>query len=289
MEVIYIKVLIWIIGFNTNVTLNNNVKNEGTCLDCHKNVTELPTVHAAAESCENCHTSTGAAHPDASNKGFKMADVLPNLCYNCHESVEKSLFTHGAVKEKKKCVNCHSPHSSTQAKLLLTDQKTLCLTCHNKEYNTQNGKIRNIKQILGNAKVIHSPVESDGCTACHNPHDSGKPKLLTDVFPSGEYAVASKDSFALCFTCHDSELLLSEKTTTATGFRNGDKNLHFLHINGTKGRSCILCHNVHASVNDHLISDILYFGSKNLKQQYNHSESGGSCLNACHKEKFYTR
>lgn len=288
MEVFLIKILIvWVTGFNYGISPHTVKKAEGNCLDCHKNITELPTVHPAAESCDNCHISTGTNHPDAGNKGFSM-DAVPGLCYNCHENKATSSFAHGALNEKKKCMNCHSPHSSSQSKLLLNEQKTLCLSCHNREISTPNRKIKNIKQFLTNTKVIHAPVE-DGCNSCHNPHDSGKPRLLIDVFPSDDYTVANKDSFALCFACHDSELLTAEKTTTATGFRNSDKNLHYLHINGTKGRSCAMCHNVHGSVNDHLISDMLYFETKKLKQQYIHTESGGSCLNACHRENFYTR
>ena len=74
-----------------------------------------------------------------------------------------------------------------------------------------------------------------------------------------------------------------------TNFRNGEKNLHYLHINGIKGRSCILCHDVHASNNEHLIADKVPFESWWMNLNYKTLENGGSCQPGCHKEKKYTR
>ena len=65
-------------------------------------------------------------------------------------------------------------------------------------------------------------------------------------FPAGEYAAYSDKEYALCFTCHKRDLLQFPDTSFATDFRDGERNLHYLHVNKSeKGRSCRMCHNIH--------------------------------------------
>jgi hypothetical protein len=83
-------------------------------------------------------------------------------------------------------------------------------------------------------------------------------------------------------------LLNAEKTVTATNFRNSEKNLHFVHIKKGKTRSCVMCHNVHASTNEHLIEENVAFGEWNLPIRYIAKKNGGSCFPGCHAKKEYT-
>ncbi len=266
---------------------------EKKCTDCHSALIEKETKHPAAldDGCTNCHQSNDSIHPKTGSKTFTLSDKMPDLCFNCHDAIKTDITTlksvHKIINQKKFCVNCHSPHSSSQAKLLINEEKTLCLSCHNKTITTSTRNIENIKLTLS-SKNIHPALEG-GCNGCHKPHASANNFLLNNAFPEGQYASAKKDSFALCFDCHDSGLLETEKTSSATGFRNGDKNLHFLHINGDKGRSCIMCHNMHASNNEHLILDKVTFGSWSFKLNYKSTETGGSCAPACHGDKTYNR
>lgn len=101
----------------------------------------------------------------------------------------------------------------------------------------------------------------EDCSTCHKPHYSEYENLLAQKFPNGLYTAADAENFKLCFNCHSSEILTAEKTTSVTNFRNGDQNLHFLHINGSKGSNCTNCHNIHASANEHLIRENLLFGN----------------------------
>jgi hypothetical protein len=103
------------------------------------------------------------------------------------------------------------------------------------------------------------------------------------------YAPSVRDTFALCWECHDSDLLELEKTDASTNFRDGEKNLHFVHMNGRKSRSCVICHNVHASAREHLIEDEVKFGEWNLPINYTPSADGGSCFPGCHASKKYSR
>lgn len=269
----------------------STVKNELNCKECHNELITLNTVHSVAEDCETCHASNGAGH-SIITKAFNFTEKLPQLCYTCHdlmqESISRSKIVHGPINDIKSCVNCHSPHSTNEAKLLKKESKELCLSCHNKPIETKNHKIPNIKQKVTTAKVIHAAVE-DGCITCHKPHSSDNKNLLADNFPSNEYTVVNPDSFALCFNCHDAAMIEKPTTTDATSFRNNSKNLHFLHVNGNKGRSCTLCHDVHGTDNEHLIKPKVLFGNYEMTQTYRSTGTGGSCKNACHSEKAYER
>ena len=248
----------------------------------------MPNVHPPFQNnCLNCHNQH-------SSNEEKLLDLTPqNLCVSCHDDmqnkIDKATTVHGAITDKRSCINCHSPHASNEKKFLIKDVKTLCLSCHDRTYTTGPRKVANISQILEKSKNIHGAIEKVGCVGCHDPHASSNPFLLNKAFPSGSYAPANKENFALCFNCHKSELIEKQVTTTATGFRNGDKNLHFVHINGEKGRSCVICHNPHGSNNEHLINDKTQFGTWEMPLKYQSTENGGSCSPGCHAERKYER
>lgn len=261
------------------------------CFTCHektKTQASLKNIHPPFESeCSSCHKPHSAAEQKL------LVSKAPDLCYECHsdfkEKVEKYKFKHSPVSTGKSCVSCHSPHASNENKFLVSDQKTLCLNCHNKKYISKTDKhiIPDMKKLISTAKSVHAAVD-DGCTGCHNAHGSDFENLLISSFPQTMYVVSTPDNFGLCFTCHDKELIEKENTTS-TQFRNGEKNMHYLHVNGIKGRNCTVCHNVHASANTHLINEKMKFGTYDFNLNYESSENGGSCATACHGEKNYDR
>jgi predicted CXXCH cytochrome family protein len=264
------------------------------CISCHSDLIKNTVVHPQLEStCDICHASTGEVHPKSNVKGFSLTEKLPVLCFNCHSDFQEHFDSypsvHGAVKDSASCINCHNPHSSPLKKLLINESNDLCLRCHDKTIAKDSVRISNIKQVLSRAKSVHPPVENGGCVTCHNPHFSEKRALLTGNFPSGQYVKATLENFELCFMCHDSDLLEKQITEAGTNFRNGTQNLHFVHVNGDKGRNCTMCHGVHGAVNDRLIVDKLRFGSWEMKISFKTTENGGSCLTACHSERKYDR
>jgi len=266
---------------------------EQKCADCHSDLFESKLQHGpAAESCESCHTVDIKEHTVNGARGLNLVKNMPELCYKCHAEVKTDLDAstnvHEAMKIENSCTTCHSPHSSDEKNLLLTQQKKLCLSCHNKDVTSTGAKAVNIKSLLANAKVIHPPAEN-GCVVCHQPHASANNYLLISSFPKGNYAPAVRDTFGLCWECHDSDLLEVAKTDAATNFRDGDRNLHFVHMTGKKSRSCVICHNVHASANEHLIEEKVTFGDWELPIRFMPAENGGSCFPGCHAEKKYTR
>ena len=266
---------------------------EPKCSDCHLDLITKKTVHPpASESCENCHTVKIKEHTDGNGKGLGLSDNVPGLCYTCHDGIKNFLdtvkFVHQAVKSVKSCTGCHSPHSSDEKKLLVSDEKKMCLACHNRDVNETGRKVLNMDKLLTNSKVIHPVLESDGCIVCHNPHGSTNTNMLKDAFPTGKYAPLRKEVYGLCWQCHDSEMLTAQ-TTSATNFRNGNKNLHTVHSFEKSGRTCTMCHNVHAAPNEHLIENKVQFGEWEMPLKYAPRQNGGSCFPGCHSGKSYTR
>ncbi len=260
------------------------------CSSCHDNIkTEKKAefLHAPFDDdCFNCHT----AH--SSDKAFLLTESTPGLCYTCHDDIQtkltKSKTVHQVAKDTKNCRNCHSPHASSHSNILLANENDLCFKCHNKKIISGTDTIENIKEKLTEAQYKHAPLE-DGCNSCHDPHGSDNNYLLIASFPSDEYAKASTGTFELCFNCHDADLLNQQFSETATNFRNGNRNLHYTHINGKKGRNCNICHDVHASKTQFLIKQKSIFGTWEMPMNFRVLKNGGSCRTGCHEKKEYDR
>jgi predicted CXXCH cytochrome family protein len=264
------------------------------CIDCHSELIEKGTKHSpATESCETCHDVKINEHTENGTKGLMLAEKVPELCYTCHDGLKSILDTirnvHAAINSVKSCTNCHSPHSSVEKKLLISEEKKLCLSCHNKDVSFEGKKVVNMEKLLTNSKIIHPPLERGGCVICHQPHGSSNNYLLIGAFPIGNYAPIKRDNFAFCWECHDSDLFLVAVTASKTNFRDGARNLHYIHRASKNGRTCVVCHNVHASQNEHLIEDKVKFGNWELPIRYKANKNGGSCFPGCHAEKSYFR
>ena len=125
--------------------------------------------------------------------------------------------------------------------------------------------------------------------SCHQAHGSDFRALLVDRFPEVDYVSASTENFELCFLCHDTDVMNAGETEYGTGFRNGKKNLHSLHMNGNKGRNCRMCHNIHVSPQSFLLEVEVGFGSWEMQMNFVQEAQGGSCLPGCHGKLSYRR
>ena len=253
------------------------------CIDCHSDVGEemkKEFVHYPADdNCLTCHK------PHVSKEKDLLDEKEADVCYTCHEALNTKKHVHEPVKEGE-CKLCHTPHGSNYEKFLIAKQEDLCIQCHQK---TIWKEFKNKEQVEKNLN-IHGAIEMGGCYACHKAHSTDINSLLTAKYPSGLYAPAIKENFAMCFECHDGDLITnSTNNKHVTGFRNGNQNLHFLHINGEKGRNCNNCHDTHSSINDHLILKNVMFGNWEMPLKYKSTENGGSCTPGCHGETIYVR
>ena len=104
------------------------------------------------------------------------------------------------------------------------------------------------------------------------------------------YAPFHVEDYALCFSCHSQDLVLTKETSNLTDFRNGDLNLHYLHVNKPqRGRTCRSCHATHASNLPKHIRESVPFGTWSLPIEFKKTQTGGSCAPGCHLPKKYDR
>jgi predicted CXXCH cytochrome family protein len=266
------------------------------CNSCHVNTRaqaeRLRVVHEPVRhDCETCHD------PHASDHEMMLAQDPQTLCLGCHETIRHTIETaatqHAAVTTERSCLNCHEAHASDFPRLLQQSMTELCFECHDKEIELENDvTLGNIKQIIATGKSLHGPVAQHNCAACHLIHGGDNFRLLTQEYPPEFYAPFAEESYALCFSCHDKQLVHDERTTSLTGFRNGDVNLHFLHVNRErKGRTCRACHETHASSKAKHVRDAVPFGPGGWKLpiRFEKLETGGSCAPGCHAPYRYDR
>jgi predicted CXXCH cytochrome family protein len=263
------------------------------CLGCHTDLrvrfTNAQFRHTPAiTQCLDCHS------PHVSDQRYLLKIKAPELCGKCHEKVVKdyqtALVKHSPVAEDSACMNCHDPHMAEERSLLLADGCDICLKCHDKTVKSGQQDLADMKLLLASNPKHHGPIQDRNCSGCHNPHSSSNLRLLTDEYPKGFYAPYFASRYALCFRCHDSGLAKEEHTATLTEFRDGDRNLHFLHVNRTSnGRTCRSCHVVHASVSPKYIGQTVPFGSWQLPIKFVKTDTGGGCEPGCHEAQKYDR
>lgn len=251
---------------------------EQICFRCHaEKIEEMQKRHLhppAAEKCINCHD------PHAAPEKNMLSQLMPDLCYGCHDEFDHAEVPHPPVAEGK-CASCHDPHASDHPRLFVLPGTELCFSCH-----TEMG------QYVSEQDFLHGPVKQGDCNACHDPHGSENSRILRKYFPKEFYSPYKTENYALCFECHNKTIALDPKTTKLTDFRDGETNLHFLHVNkDPKGRSCRSCHQVHATNQPKHIRKSVPFGSMNweLPVNYTKFEDGGRCEVGCHAPKEYHR
>ena len=298
--------------------------NAELCYQCHDRLAEQPHVHEPVKMglcmlchdphgserpgllrhdtdrqlCQQCHRETlnqgdhvhgpvqvgacGACHdPHQSANRFRLRGTGAGQCGMCHLADVRPFL--GAAQVHKpvaqKCSHCHEPHTSDQPFRLTNTDPRLCRDCH-----------ANIDMQVTTGKVVHKPIIESKCGACHEHHGSDHRRLLRGQFTAEPYEPFALEHYELCYRCHQSDQVTERVTSTATNFRNGDVNLHAKHVNQEeKGRTCHMCHQVHASISPRLLADEITFGAWKLPLNYQKTETGGSCQASCHRARAYDR
>lgn len=268
-------------------------KGRALCLTCH---TEMEARLASAKfqhkvlegGCTDCHS------PHASPLRYQLKAAVPGLCASCHgkilEQANTATVKHTPVQQQAACLNCHDPHTAEHRPQLKADGSAICLNCHDKKIPVGGVELTDMKRLLVENPDHHGPIRQNNCAACHQPHGSNHFRLLAEEYPKEFYAPFRAENFALCFRCHDPALPRDERTTTLTGFRDGDRNLHFVHVNKTpKGRTCRSCHETHAGTLPKRIRKSVPFGRWELPVNFTKTAAGGSCAPGCHVPRSYDR
>ncbi len=264
------------------------------CFSCHSDKKDdlagKKVVHKPVkENCLGCHS------PHAANYSPMLKnEATAALCLDCHKAMQahiaKAKVPHKALAMQRGCLECHDTHASNFPRLLADEPMNVCFRCHDKDYGTGKAMVANIKKVVEEGKLKHGPIKEKDCSACHDTHGSDYFRILRNYFPPVFYAPFDPKNYELCFSCHQKTLVLDNKTTTLTGFRNGDRNLHFVHVNkAEKGRTCRACHEPHATNNPNHIRDAVPFGGWKIPINYTKVQDGGQCAPGCHAEFTYNR
>lgn len=264
------------------------------CLGCHEDFQKVlarKSSHLPArKSCVNCH------NPHNSLQRKLLVEEPLTLCLGCHEKIKdlaiQSAVKHDPVTKGAKCANCHNPHGANVEHLLTQLPFRLCVTCHGKDgvVDREGRKLTNIRKLLEENPKQHGPVAAEDCSACHNPHGYKNFRLLTTEYPATFYSPYDPRLYALCFECHEARVAAEPETTVLTQFRDGKRNLHYVHVHkAERGRTCRACHEVHASKKPHQLREGVPYGSKGwiLKLNYTSTPTGGSCEKTCHGKYTY--
>ncbi|OAG26680.1 cytochrome c3 family protein [Thermodesulfatator autotrophicus] len=252
------------------------------CFLCHTDRKEdfsMEFVHEpAVEDCSQCHD------PHSSDNRFQLIMPGASLCKTCHEEISPEVFSamnekyfHKPVKDGN-CTACHKPHSANYSSLLISAQEVLCFSCH-----------VDLGDYIKSSRYKHGPVETGDCVACHNVHGSKYVSLLIRYFPPAFYTDYKPEYYDLCFGCHNREIAKTKFTSILTNFRDGEWNLHYLHVHRKKGRTCIACHDPHASDQAKHIRPEVPFGMWSYPIKFTLNPNGGTCVVGCHAPKSYNR
>jgi predicted CXXCH cytochrome family protein len=263
------------------------------CLGCHEDIAEAMEaaefVHGPAEDdCRECHGVHTGPYP-------KMLPAEGRaVCDECHDDIvaiaEEAEVDHAPTRTGDECLNCHAAHAGDGDPNLKKPQLELCLDCHDEPVESGDSMLTDMKTFLERNDEWHQPIRDKSCAGCHDPHGSQNVRLLKQSFPPGFYTSFDVDSYGLCFSCHDEPMVTVKSTRTLTGFRNGNQNLHYLHVNRKKrGRTCRACHDMHASKRPLHIRERVPYGKWQLPINFKKRETGGSCRPGCHSKESYDR
>jgi hypothetical protein len=144
--------------------------------------------------------------------GVAFEDITKSNCYGCHKSINKEKYAH-APSANWLCTSCHIQSKKGVSKYLTKEPiNASCFECHEEN-----------KELWGNAKYRHEPLDSGHCEKCHNPH-------------SGPYIMfIRKDVNLICLGCHKDKHIKAQQSKNSA-------------CSGTsEGGLCIECHTPHAS------------------------------------------
>lgn len=196
------------------------------CLTCHLNqpthVGRIQNSHAKNQvACVACHTM----HKTPEELVVRKPDDVNRKCASCHVAEWarfQAPYKHKLPEGAMSCVDCHNPHgrnATSTVRAVATSNEPGCYRCHAEK--------------LGPFIYEHSPVRTDGCMACHEPHGSANPRMLTRHQPR-----------VVCLECHANAGLVS----AANGNRIGSVPPAFHDLRNPRFQNCVDCHvKIHGS------------------------------------------
>jgi predicted CXXCH cytochrome family protein len=140
--------------------------------------------------------------------------------------------------------------------------------------------------------AVHDPFSGGDCVSCHDLASAPEAHYVRGAPAAPGEAAGSVLAWdlALCSGCHGEGLYARDAPPRTTGFADGSRNLHALHVQAGRGRRCLTCHEPHASAQPCLLRErIPARGGARISQQFRGEPKGGWCKTGCHAPKRYTR
>lgn len=264
------------------------------CLTCHTDfearLAKAKFTHKALEKgCLQCHDAHGSDNP------MEVRQPPAELCLDCHEKLKNTIaaakFKHSVATADRACMTCHTAHGSDLAKLMSDLPGKICIDCHRQKAKTQRGYVVGTVPELSDEKMVpHGAIKDGQCGGCHAPHGGDRPMLLIKNYAASFYQRFSPEQYELCWSCHDVRLAQQAQTSEWTSFRNGDVNLHYIHVKGQwRGRSCRVCHGAHAGAKERDILERVKIKAWEAPIRFTRTATGGACAPGCHKAFAYDR
>lgn len=261
------------------------------CLACHSDMEKRMALskftHRALEKgCPQCHDAHGSAY------AASLTQTPAEMCLSCHDKVKSQVtqakHKHSVVTQDKACMTCHTPHSGDIPKLMSDVPAKVCMGCHAEK--VANYTTAAVPEVADPKTIKHGPIRDGQCGGCHLAHGSDQPLLLAKAYSDSLYQPFTPERYALCFACHDVGMVQQERTDRVTNFRNGQRNLHYVHVRaGTWNRNCAMCHDTHAGTNDRIVRDEVQYKTWAMRLNFARTGTGGSCAPGCHIQYKYDR
>ncbi|MBV8672508.1 MAG: DmsE family decaheme c-type cytochrome [Acidobacteriaceae bacterium] len=193
------------------------------CLTCHAGTHPNfeHTAHGEGNiDCLSCHS----IHKSIAETSL-LTQPQPKLCYTCHTDIKAAFaqpFHHKVDEGLMKCNDCHDPHGTFTGTLQRPGTMlhkgpggdVVCTKCHT--------------ETAGPFVYPHPVIPTEGCGACHYPHGSPNPRLLTRANVN-----------QLCLQCHTASM-----NFTAPGIPS-------FHNQANQYQACTVCHSqIHGSNSD---------------------------------------
>lgn len=193
------------------------------CLKCHLHqptqVGRLQGGHARSRvACVACH----AIHKGPEKLVPRQAAAISRNCAACH-TAEWAQFQrphhHQLPEGAMSCVDCHNPHGGVLPGSVRTvaANEPGCFKCHADK--------------RGPFAFEHPSVRLEGCRACHEPHGSANPRLLT-----------RPEVRLVCLECHANVGVAGQAGGVPPAFHD---------LRSARFRNCTICHTkIHGSYVD---------------------------------------
>jgi predicted CXXCH cytochrome family protein len=253
--------------------------------------TEVPFAMPRHVECQDCH------NPHAAFRGTASAPNVPAPLTDVPGVGASGSLVENARYEYEICFRCHADGPDVPApyieRQILQPNIRLKVDVRNPSYHP----IEDIGKNVDVPSLIYPMHEASliYCSDCHSggsgstgfgargPHGSNWPFLLEESYNVADGTVESYQSYALCYKCHDRNVILSDSPT----------GLHRKHV-VEENTTCSVCHDPHgisatqgnSTNNSHLINFDISIVEPDPNTGMLKFEDGGSnsgkCYLSCH-------